>query len=351
MKEELSNSNQEEDQDLYEHYRFIVDQGQGLLRIDKFLMNRIENASRSKIQAAAHAGNILVNEEQIKPSYKVKPGDIISILMEEPVRDVEMVAENIPLEIAFEDDDIILVNKPAGMVAHPAYGNYTGTLVNALLFHFDENHSKEKAGKAKPYLVHRIDKNTSGLMMSAKNELAQARLQRQFAMHTIERKYVALVWGDVKEEEGTIVGHIGRSVTDRKVFRVFDDGHKGKHAITHYKVIERFGYVTLIECELETGRTHQIRVHLRHLGHPLFNDESYGGSKILRGTTFTRYKQFVLNCFKVCPRQALHAKTLGFIHPTTNKIMSFSSELPDDFRSVLEKWRNYSIHKIMDEES
>lgn len=349
--EELSNNNQEEDQDLYEHYRFNVDQGQGLLRIDKFLMHRIENASRSKIQAAANAGNILVNDEPIKPSYKVKPGDVITILMEEPVRDVEMIAQNIPLEIPYEDEDIILVNKPAGMVAHPAYGNYSGTLVNALLYHFDENNNKSKETKAKPYLVHRIDKNTSGLMMSAKNELAQARLQRQFAMHTIERKYVALVWGDVKEESGTIVGHIGRSPADRKVFRVYDEGNKGKHAVTHYKVLERFGYVTKIECVLETGRTHQIRVHLKHLGHPLFNDENYGGSKILRGTTFTKYKQFVMNCFKICPRQALHAQTLGFIHPTTNLAMSFSSELPDDFRDVLEKWRNYSIHKSIDEES
>ncbi|MEZ5082073.1 MAG: RluA family pseudouridine synthase [Bacteroidales bacterium] len=348
--EESTNINQDEDQELYEHFRFIVDKGQGLLRIDKFLMHRIENASRSKIQAAANAGNILVNEEAVKPSYKVKPGDIISVLMEEPVREIELIAQNIPLEIAYEDEDIILVNKPPGMVAHPAYGNYSGTLVNALIYHFLEKKSEKTGMNARPFLVHRIDKNTSGLMMSAKNELAQARLQRQFAMHTIERKYIALVWGDVKEDTGTIVGNIGRSLTNRKVFRVFEEGMKGKHAVTHYKVLERFSYVTKIECVLETGRTHQIRVHLRHIGHPLFNDENYGGSKILRGTTFTKYKQFVMNCFKTCPRHALHALTLGFIHPMTNEKMSFTSELPDDFSHLLEKWRNYSIHKSVDEQ-
>ncbi|MCD4695096.1 MAG: RluA family pseudouridine synthase [Bacteroidales bacterium] len=343
------NLQQEEDEELHEHYRFEVDKGQSLLRIDKFLMSRIENASRSKIQAAAYAGNILVNNEPVRPAYKVKPGDVISIVMEEPVREVELIGEDIPLQIYYEDKDIILVNKPAGMVVHPAYGNYSGTLVNALIHHFKVNEKNNSGNLVGPYLAHRIDKDTSGLMIVVKNEIAQVRLQQQFVDHTIERKYIALVWGDFKEDTGTFRGNIGRSISNRKVFRVYIDGDRGKHAVTHYKVLERFGYVTKIECELETGRTHQIRVHLRYLGHPLFNDETYGGSKILRGTTFSKYKQFVINCFKACPRQALHAHTLGFIHPSTNEKMTFQSDLAPDFAELVEKWRNYAIHKSLGE--
>ncbi|MCF8368019.1 MAG: RluA family pseudouridine synthase [Bacteroidales bacterium] len=343
------NLNQDEDQEMYEHFRFEVDKGQGLLRIDKFLMSRIENASRSKIQAAASAGNILVNNERVRSSYKVKPMDVISIVMDQPLREIELISEDIPLEVCYEDSDLIIINKPAGMVVHPAYGNYTGTLVNALIYHFNKSKGKKTGNSAGPYLVHRIDKNTSGLIIVAKNEVAQAKLQQQFAAHSIERKYIALVWGDVKNETGTVTGNIGRSLSNRKVFRVFIDGDRGKHAVTHYKVIERFGYVTKVECQLETGRTHQIRVHLRYIGYPLFNDETYGGARILRGTTFSKYKQFVENCFKICPRQALHAQTLGFIHPTTNENLRFESNLSPDFAELLEKWRHYAIHKLSEE--
>ncbi|MCB0804244.1 MAG: RluA family pseudouridine synthase [Bacteroidales bacterium] len=338
-----------EEKELYEHYRFVVDKGQGLLRIDKYLMDRIENASRNKIQGAAAHGNILVNGVSVKPSYKVKPDDLITIMMEDPVREIKLFPQDIPLDVVYEDDDLIVVNKPTGMVVHPAYGNYSGTLVNALLFHFEKNAGKNPGKLASgPFLVHRIDKDTSGLMMVAKNEIAQVRLQSQFYHHTIDRKYVAMVWGDLKAESGTIEGHVGRHKTMRKLFTVYEDGSKGKHAVTHYKVIERFGYVSLVECELETGRTHQIRVHLKHLGHPLFNDETYGGSHILRGTTFSRYQQFVNNCFKICSRQALHAKSLGFDHPTTGEHLFFESDLAADMQELIEKWRNYAVHKLLD---
>jgi len=328
-------------EELFEHFRFTVDKGQSLLRIDKFLMNRIENASRNRIQNAAESGAIRVNDISVKPSYKVKPGDVISIVLPEPVQYTELVAENIPLEIVFEDEQLMLINKPAGMVVHPAHGNFSGTLMNALMFHFNSIRKKNKNLLEVPGLVHRIDKNTSGLMVIAKSERAESALAKEFFERTIERKYFALVWGDFADDAGTIIGNIGRHLKNRLVMDVFPDDEHGKHAVTHYKVLERFGYVTLVECKLETGRTHQIRVHLKHIGHPLFNDDAYGGDKILKGTTFTKYKQFIENCFELLPRQALHAKTLGFIHPSTKKKMFFESELPDDMRMVIEKWRNY----------
>jgi len=336
---------QEDDQELYEHFRFEADKGQGLLRVDKFLMARIENASRSKIQQAANAGNIFVNGIPVKPSYKVKPLDVITVMLTYPVREIQLIPEDIPLNIVFEDDHLLIINKKAGMVVHPAYGNYTGTLVNAVLFHIQNQENSTKSSQG-PFLVHRIDKDTSGLMVVAKNEEAQLKLGKQFHDHSISRKYVALVWGDIKEDTGTIVGNIGRSPNNRKVFTVYNDDEKGKHAVTHYRLIERLGYVSLVECELETGRTHQIRVHMKHIGHPLFNDETYGGNSILKGTTFTKYKQFVQNCFKICPRQALHAKILGFIHPVTGKELYFESELPEDMQQLVVKWRNYALHKI-----
>lgn len=331
-----------ESEELFEHFRFTVDKGQSLLRIDKYLMNRIENASRSRIQNAADSGAILVNDKAIKPSYKVKPGDIISIVLPEPVQYTELIAENIPLEIVFEDEHLMIVNKAAGMVVHPAHGNLNGTLMNALLFHFQKIKSKEKKLLEIPGLVHRIDKNTSGLMVIAKTELAQSALAKEFFERTIERKYIALVWGDFPDDSGTITGNIGRHKKNRQLMDVYDDAEQGRHAVTHFKVLERFGYVTLLECKLETGRTHQIRVHFKHTGHPLFNDEQYGGNKILKGTTFTKYKQFVENCFELLPRQALHAKTLGFIHPHSGKKLLFDSELPADMKAVIHKWKEYT---------
>ncbi|MCF8308018.1 MAG: RluA family pseudouridine synthase [Bacteroidales bacterium] len=336
MSEETFNS-----QELYEHYRFVADTGQRPLRIDKFLMNLVENTTRNKIQNAAKAGNILVNEQPVKQNYKVKPGDIISVVLTYPPQKIELIPENLPLNIIHEDDDILVVNKEAGMVVHPGYANYTGTLLNALLHHFEKNNEEEQ-----PHLVHRIDKDTSGLLLVAKNELAQSRLAKQFFEHTIERKYQALVWGDFKEDSGTIKGNLDRHPKDRRVMTVFPDSSKGKEATTHFRVLQRFTYVTLVECKLETGRTHQIRAHMKYIKHPLFNDAAYGGDEILKGTTFSKYKQFVKNCFKIIPRQALHAKSLGFNHPTTNKKMFFDSELPEDMTQVLEKWRNYAVHKL-----
>lgn len=336
----------DESNELYEHFHFVVDKGQALFRIDKYLMAKIENASRNRIQNAAHAGNILVNDKAIKPNYRVKPRDVISIVMAYPPRDTEVYPENIPINIVFEDNDIIVVNKEPGMVVHPGHGNFTGTLQNALLFHMQQEKHTE-VEDPKPFLVHRIDKDTSGIMLIAKNEFAQTRLAKQFFDHTIDRTYVALVWGNMENDEGTITGNIGRDVRNRLIMSVYDDEEKGRHAVTHYRVLERLGYVTLVECRLETGRTHQIRVHFKHIGHPLFNDESYGGSEILKGTTFTKYKQFVQNCFKLLPRQALHAKSLGFIHPTSQKMVNFDSVYPDDLMAVIEKWRDYSVHKSL----
>jgi 23S rRNA pseudouridine1911/1915/1917 synthase len=336
----------EESSELYEHFRFVADKGQSLLRIDKFLFSKLENSSRNRIQNAAHAGNILVNDKAVKPNYKVKPGDIISIVLAYPPRDTTIYPEDIPFDIVYEDKDVIVVNKAAGMVVHPGHGNFTGTLQNALLFHFIKNGDPDD----KPYLVHRIDKDTSGILLVAKNELAQTKLAKQFFDHTIDRTYVALVWGNLKNDEGTISGYIGRDIRDRLIMKLYENEEMGRHSVTHYKVIERLGYVTLVECTLETGRTHQIRTHFKHIGHPLFNDERYGGDHILKGTTFTKYKQFVQNCFKILPRQALHARSLGFIHPGSKEHVFFESDLPEDMKEVIDKWRNYSVHKEFEEE-
>ena len=333
----------EEDDELYEHHAFRVVSGQQPLRIDKYLMNFIENATRNKIQAAAKDGSIFVNDIPVKSNYKVKPNDVISVKFEHPPHENLLVAEDIPVDVVYEDDDLLVVNKPAGMVVHPGHGNYSGTLINALIFHFENlpNNSSDRPG-----LVHRIDKDTSGLLVVAKTEVAMAHLSNQFAKKTSEREYVALVWGNMDEDEGTIEGHIGRHPKNRLQNTVYegDDIDKGKPAVTHYKVIERLGYVTLVTCKLETGRTHQIRVHMKHIGHTLFNDARYGGERILKGTTFTKYKQFVDNCFKILPRQALHAKTLGFEHPTTGEFMRFQSEVPEDIAQCIEKWRHYAKH-------
>ena len=334
-----------ENKDLYEHFHFVAQKGQQPLRVDKYLMNYIENATRSKIQQAAKDGNIYVNDVTVKSNYKVKPNDVVRVLFEHPPYEFLLVPEDIPLTIVYEDDALLVVNKPAGMVVHPGHGNYSGTLINALTFHFDNlpNNSSNRPG-----LVHRIDKDTSGLLVVAKTEEAMTHLAKQFFDKTSEREYIALVWGDVKEDQGTIEGAIGRHPKNRLQNTVFtgDDAHKGKPAVTHYKVLERFGYVTLVSCKLETGRTHQIRVHLKHIGHTLFNDERYGGDRILKGTSFSKYKQFVENCFSILPRQALHAKTLGFVHPVTQEKMKFDSPVPDDISQCLEKWRNYSKNSI-----
>ncbi len=326
--------------ELFEHFRFTADPGQSLLRIDKFLSNKLESTSRSRIQSAANAGNILSNGSPVKPNYRVKPGDLISIVLPHPPRKIELIPEDIPLDIIFEDDDVIVLNKQAGLVVHPGYGNYTGTLINALMFHLKDNplfHS----GEERPGLVHRIDKNTSGLLVVAKNELALNKLASQFFHKTSKRTYAALVWGDMKEDEGTITGHLGRNPKNRKQMHVFPDGDQGKEAVSHYRVLERLGYVNLVECRLETGRTHQIRVHFQYMGHPLFNDPEYGGDRILRGTTFTKYKQFVQNCFDLLPGQALHARTLGFVHPSSDEELLFDAPLPEGFSSVLQKWHTY----------
>jgi 23S rRNA pseudouridine1911/1915/1917 synthase len=328
-----------ENEELYEHHKFVASEGQEPLRVDKFLMNFIENATRSKLQQAAKTGNVLVNEVAVKSNHKVKPNDIVRIVLAYPPAENLLVAEDIPLDIIYEDDAVMVVNKAAGMVVHPGHGNYSGTLVNGLIHHIENlpTNSNERPG-----LVHRIDKDTSGLLVVAKTEFAMANLSRQFFDRTTERLYYALVWGNVDEDEGRIEGNIGRSLKNRLQMAVFPDGDFGKHAVTHYKVLERLTYVTLVECKLETGRTHQIRAHFKHIGHTLFNDERYGGNDILKGTTFTKYKQFVHNCFKVLPRQALHAKTLGFTHPTTGEFMRFNSEIPQDITDCLEKWRTYS---------
>ena len=339
--QEESHDLQEENSELYEHYRFTANDGQEPLRVDKFLMNFIENATRNKIQQAAKAGNILVNDVAVKSNYKVKPKDVVRVVLAHPPHENLLVAEDLPINIVYEDDDVIVVNKEPGMVVHPGHGNYTGTLVNGLIHHIE---NLPKNSNERPGLVHRIDKDTSGLLVVAKTEYAMAHLSKQFFDKTTERLYYALVWGSVEEDSGTIEGHIGRSLKDRMQMSVFPDGEFGKPAVTHYRVVERFTYVTLVECKLETGRTHQIRAHFKYIGHTLFNDERYGGDQILKGTTFTKYKQFVDNCFKVLPRQALHAKTLGFVHPTSGEVMQFNSEIPDDIQQCLEKWRRYSVN-------
>lgn len=335
------------EEELFEHFRFDIPKGQLLLRIDKFLMNLIPNATRNKIQNAATAGDIYVNDIPVKSNYRVKPSDIVRIMLTHPPFVNRVDPENIPLDIVYEDETLLLINKPAGFVVHPGHGNYTGTLVNALAYHFENlpMNSSERPG-----LVHRIDKDTTGLLVVAKTDAAMTHLAKQFEAKTSEREYVAIVWGNVKNDEGTIEGNIARHVKDRMQMSVFEDPTIGKHAVTHYKVLERFGYVTLISCILETGRTHQIRVHMKHIGHPIFNDERYGGNLILKGTTFTKYKQFIDNCFKVLPRQALHAKTLGFVHPRTGKTMRFDTVLPQDMQDCIDKWRNYSkTHDVVEE--
>lgn len=330
----------ENSNDLFEHYDFKASSGQAPLRVDKFLMNFIENASRNKIQKAAENGNILVNDIAVKSSHKVKAGDRVSVVYSYPKQTNELIPQDIPINIHYEDDDILIVNKEAGMVVHPGFGNYDGTLVNALAFHFEN--LPNKSTENRPGLVHRIDKNTSGILVIAKNDNSMLKLSKKFEERDLNRLYIALVWGDLKNESDTITGHIGRSLKNRKIMSVFPDGEYGKNAITNYRVVERYGYVTMVECKLETGRTHQIRAHFKHIGHPLFNDPEYGGDAILKGTTFTKYKQFIQNCFKICPRQALHAKFLEFKHPTTDKLVSFESDLPEDMALLVEKWRNYS---------
>lgn len=339
MKTKETEANNLENDALYEHHKFTANAGQEPLRIDKFLMNFIESATRNKIQQAAKAGNILVNDTAVKSNYKVKPQDVVRVVLAYPPPENLLVAEDIPLDIVYEDDALIVVNKPAGMVVHPGHGNYSGTLVNGLIHHIE---NLPKNANQRPGLVHRIDKDTSGLLVVAKTEFALAHLSKQFFDRTTERLYYALVWGNIEDDEGTIEGNIGRSLKNRLQMAVFTNGDFGKHAVTHYKVLERLTYVTLVQCKLETGRTHQIRAHFKHIGHTLFNDERYGGNDILKGTTFTKYKQFVQNCFNALPRQALHAKTLGFTHPISGEFLRFNSEIPEDIANCLTKWRTYS---------
>ncbi len=341
------NVGNELEDELYEHHRFEASKGQSALRVDKFLMNMIENTTRNKIQQAAENGSILVNDVAVKSNYKVKAGDVVRLVLAHPTYEQLLTPENISLDIVYEDDQLLVINKPAGMVVHPGHGNYSGTLVNALAYHFKNlpMNSSERPG-----LVHRIDKDTTGLLVVAKTEHAMAYLTKQFAEKTSEREYIALVWGNIEEDEGTVEGNIGRHDTNRMQMAVHSNDEKGKPAVTHYKVLERFGYVTLVSCQLETGRTHQIRVHMKHIGHTLFNDERYGGDSILKGTTFTKYKQFVDNCFKVLPRQALHAKTLGFEHPITKEFLRFDSPIPQDLQECIDKWRVYSKAQTFTEE-
>jgi 23S rRNA pseudouridine1911/1915/1917 synthase len=336
----LEYDNSDKDQK-YEHYRFVADKGQSLLRIDKFLSVRIEGISRNRIQQAADADCILVNGTPVKSNYRVKPLDVISIVMDRPRHVLEILPEDIPLDIVYEDDSLMVVNKPAGLVVHPGHGNYTGTLVNAVAFHLKQDNIRDM-NDPRLGLVHRIDKDTSGLLLIAKTPDAKTNLSAQFFRKETKRQYVALVWGNIAKDSGTIEGNIGRDPKDRMLMRVFPEGDQGKTAVTHYTVLERFGYVTLVQCQLETGRTHQIRVHMKYLGHPLFNDTRYGGDEILRGTRFTKYKQFVTNCFEICPRQCLHARTLGFIHPVTGEELYFDSQIPDDMQAVIERWRTYT---------
>jgi len=336
----MAQHEQEEDNELFEHHHIMADPGQELLRIDKFLMDRLPNVTRSKLQTGIKEGLVKVNDSVVKPNYKVRPGDSIHVYLTEPPRDEEVVPEDIPLNIVFEDKHILVVNKPAGMVVHPAYQNWSGTLVNALAYHF-QNLPEMQGNEGRPGLVHRIDKDTSGLLVIAKTEPAMNGLARQFFDHSIERTYYALVWGEPAETHGTIHVNVGRSLKDRRITACFPNGDFGKEAITHYEVLKPLRYVSLVRCNLETGRTHQIRAHMKYLGHPLFNDATYGGDQILKGTVFTKYKQFVQNCFKMMPRQALHAKTLGFLHPVSKKHLQFDSELPEDFQNVLAKWEKY----------
>ena len=331
------------DKQEFEHYKFVANKGQNPLRVDLFLLNFVEFATRNKIQNSIKAGNVRVNNNIVKANHKVKANDVVTVILDYPKEEKELIPQDIPLNIAFEDDHFLIVNKEAGMVVHPGYGHSDGTLVNALAFHLNDLPNMGEIDR--PGLVHRIDKNTSGLLVIAKTEQAMINLAKKFADRDVDRRYVALVWGNLKDDKGTITGNIGRSLKNRKIMDVFPNGEYGKHAVSHYTVLERFGYTTLIECKLDTGRTHQIRVHFKHIGHPLFNDEEYGGNMILKGTVFTKYKQFVQNCFKLCDRQALHAKSLKFFHPNTNEKMFFDSPIAEDFKLLIEKWRKYAIHR------
>tara|TARA_B100002052_G_C15867377_1_gene592956 strand:- start:984 stop:2003 length:1020 start_codon:yes stop_codon:yes gene_type:complete len=339
----MSNNQEIVNEQFYEHHFFEVEKNHDIIRIDKFLLLRLSNTTRTKIQKSISAGHVFCNNIQVKSNYKVKPLDQISIRFEYEPYNKEILPENIPLDIVFEDKDVVVLNKPSNMVVHPSYGHYTGTLVHALLYKYSDIRTSED--NQRPGLVHRLDKNTTGLMVVARNDISLSHLSAQFAERTIKRQYVALVWGDLKNDKGTIVGNIGRNKKNRKLMTVFSEENEGKHAVTHYEVLERFRYVTLVSCQLETGRTHQIRVHMKHIGHPLFNDNEYGGDKILRGTTFTKYKQFVQNCFKSLPRQALHATKLEFIHPKNNKLIGFEIPLPDDMLNVLDRWRKYTLNQ------
>ncbi|MEG1898149.1 MAG: RluA family pseudouridine synthase [Bacteroidales bacterium] len=336
--------------EMFEHFRFPVDKGQSMLRVDKYITNHMEKTSRHRVQLAIDAGYVMVNNKVAKANYKVKPGDLITIVMPYERRGMEILPENIPLDIAYEDEDVLIINKPAGLVVHPGHGHFHGTLINALAFYLGMRQGADGKDERMGILVHRIDKNTSGLLVIAKNDEAQLNLAKQFFLHTIERKYIAIVWGNVKDDSGTIIGNIGRDPGDRMRFKVFPNGETGKYAVTHYKVLERFGYVTMVECKLETGRTHQIRVHMNYIGHPLFNDERYGGDRILKGTIYSKYKQFIDNCFEILPRHALHAKTLGFEHPRTGKHIFIENTLPPDMTSLIEKWRKYGMSQVLEEE-
>ncbi len=340
LQEDLEQS--ESDEQLFEHYRFVVDKGQAPLRIDRYIVSKMEQTSRHRIQLALEAQYVRVDGRPVKANYKVKPGDTITIMLPYQRRGFEVHPEPIPLNIVYEDDDLLIVNKPAGMVVHPGFGHFSGTLINALAYHLGISQDADATDERMGVLVHRIDKDTSGLLVVAKNEISQLKLAGQFFEHSIKRTYWALVWGNVASDSGTIEGNIGRDPNDRMRFKVFEDGSAGKTAITHYRVLERFGYTTLVECNLETGRTHQIRVHMNYIGHPLFNDDRYGGDRVLKGPIYAKYKQFIDNCFQIMPRQALHAKTLGFIHPGTHKEIFFDSDIPADFKALLEKWRSYA---------
>ncbi len=340
MDEPVNIGNDDSDDELFEHYRIVADKKQTLLRLDKFLMDRLPNVTRNKLQKAIRDGFVKVNDSEVKSNYKIHPDDVVTIMLPEPPRETEVVPEKMELDIRYEDKELLVVYKPAGMVVHPAYQNYSGTLVNGLTYHFN-NLPEMEGNEGRPGLVHRIDKDTSGLLVIAKTELAMNELARQFFDHSIQRRYIAVIWGEPEDDEGTVNVPIGRSLKDRRVMQAFPDGSFGKEAITHFKVILRLRYVSVISCVLETGRTHQIRAHMKYLGHPIFNDSTYGGHEIVKGTPFTRYRQFVQNCFKICPRQALHAKELGFIHPKTKEKVFFETELPEDIHELIEKWESY----------
>lgn len=335
----------DEEQGLFEHFRLNVDPGQSPIRVDKFMSTHLEDTSRHRVQLAIKEGFVLVNDKVAKANLIIRPGDIIKFVMPYKRRGLEILPQDIPLDITYEDDDVLVVNKPAGMVVHPGHGHFDGTLINALSYHLGISQGPEAEDERMGILVHRIDKDTSGLLVVAKNDEAQLKLAEQFFEHSIDRRYIAVVWGNLPEDEGTIDANIGRDPNDRLRFRVYLDEDKGKHAVTHYKVLERFGFVTLVECRLETGRTHQIRVHMSHIGHPLFNDSRYGGDEIRKGTIYSKYRQFIQNCFEICPRQALHAKTLGFVHPSTGKWIQFDSQLPSDMVGLVDKWRNYARYE------